>query len=275
MPHITLSNGCDMYYELHGDPGDRTLLLIHGLAATSILWKHHVQPLVDAGWRVLLADWPGNGESGPVECEFSLEMLSSSFMELADTLGVWEQPMVVCGHSAGGALAQMIYLAAPERVAGLVLLHSGFRFMDLRLLPFINAAMPAYTSVVFHPAVVGTAQAGVDLARSVAGTFLDEDHPVMLMLRIGLTSSEADVMIRQMRAFANMDIEGQLADIRVPTLIVSSRFDHIVPTNHARAMHDGIPGSELCVTNRIGHNAHVHYADETSAIIRDFLARNF
>lgn len=274
MSFLTLNNGNGIYYELHGD-AERTVMMIHGLGGGGMFWEPHIEPLVSAGWRVLIADWPGNCRSGDTVTEFSLEMLAGAFEELAERTGVLGRPVVICGHSAGGVLAQMIYHHAPEKIAGLVLLQTSARFMDKRLLPVVNTVMPTYLSVAFSPAAMGAAAVAIEAARFCGGLVFGKTHPAIILADIGVYATRNKNIAAETAAFANVDLDDRLGDIRVPTLVVGSRVDQVVPLSRVRALHAGIPGAELQIIERFGHNAALFHAGETSAMMLDFLRHRF
>ncbi|HOX29447.1 MAG TPA: alpha/beta hydrolase, partial [bacterium] len=228
-------------------------------------------PFVDAGWRVLTADWPGNGRSGDYDAECTVELIVDCFEELVERTVGWERPIVICGHSAGGAIAQMIYLRAPERTSALILLQTSSRFMDGGLLPAVNVFMPAYKAVLKHPAVVGAASTALRTLRDAGASFLNEDNSVMIYLETGAMLPENKHFAEEAEAFANLNLDGLLGEISAPTLIVGSCLDQVIPLGRVKALHRGIAGSELRVISRPGHNAVLHFADEVNVLMRDFL----
>ncbi|TDW95708.1 alpha/beta fold hydrolase [Dinghuibacter silviterrae] len=103
------------------------VVLLHGFAEDSTLWKHQVA-LLAPHYRVIAPDWPGSGLSplGPGEPPGAGEPSMESFAGLLHTLLVHERidRAVVIGHSMGGYVALAFAEAYPDFVAGLGLFHS-------------------------------------------------------------------------------------------------------------------------------------------------------
>lgn len=91
------------------------LVLIHGWAANRSIWQHVVPML--APRRVIAVDVPGFGMSTAAGDGFELEAVAEAIWDGLPTA----DPVVVIGHSMGGAVALQAAALAPERVAGLVL----------------------------------------------------------------------------------------------------------------------------------------------------------
>jgi pimeloyl-ACP methyl ester carboxylesterase len=83
------------------------------------MWADHLQPLADAGFRVLAMDLPGFGEA-PVPAIEDAPWLD--VLETMDVLGVHRATLV--GNSFGGAVAERVAVVAPERVLGLALISA-------------------------------------------------------------------------------------------------------------------------------------------------------
>lgn len=272
MSTLTLGNGSEMYYELHGG-APRTVMMIHGLGACGHFWTRHIEPLVEAGWRVLIADWPGSGRSGP--CESDLDLYADSFIKLAKHAGAWKQPLAICGHSAGGALAQMIYDRAPARVSALVLTQTGSRFIDPRLAPLVNKALPSAARAVYRPPFTNAASAALALIRKNASLFLSDGDPAAILLEVGDLASRGQNSAADTCALAKLDLSDRLCEISAPTLIIGARVDPVVPLQKLRLMQQAIPNSELRILEHFGHNACLLHHRESTAFILDFLSRHF
>ncbi|MEA2392239.1 MAG: 2-succinyl-6-hydroxy-2,4-cyclohexadiene-carboxylate synthase [Solirubrobacteraceae bacterium] len=91
-----------------------TVVLIHGFAGTGRAWEPVVERLDPERYTALAPDLRGHGAARDVR--------PVTFDACAgDALAVAEGPIVLCGYSMGGRIALHAALAAPERVAHLVL----------------------------------------------------------------------------------------------------------------------------------------------------------
>ena len=72
-----------------GTPGDPVIVLCHGWPESSHSWRHQIEPLVDAGWRVLVPDQPGYGaSSAPRQVDaYRSDRLSADLIALLDDVG--------------------------------------------------------------------------------------------------------------------------------------------------------------------------------------------
>lgn len=84
------------------------MLLLHGLGATSGVWR---------GYDGLAPDLPGHGTAA-WEPSYSFERHAVAVLPLLDGLG--DEPMTVVGHSMGGVVALALAALAPERVRRVV-----------------------------------------------------------------------------------------------------------------------------------------------------------
>lgn len=97
------------------------LLLLHGFPATRRLWSHVAPQLVNAGYRVLIPDLVGYGDSA-APAGLGIDMASQArwMLELLDRLGV-ARPVIIA-HDVGSAAAQLLVANAPQRIRGLAVL---------------------------------------------------------------------------------------------------------------------------------------------------------
>ncbi|MGZ4517705.1 MAG: alpha/beta fold hydrolase [Mycobacteriaceae bacterium] len=104
----------------HFGPSDGPpVLVLHGVSGHGARWWAVAEQLPHV--RVIAPDLRGHGRSPDVP-PWSIEQHVEDLLAVLDAEGV--ESAVVVGHSFGGAIAVHLARAAPERVAGLVLLDS-------------------------------------------------------------------------------------------------------------------------------------------------------
>jgi pimeloyl-ACP methyl ester carboxylesterase len=102
-----------LYTEVHGDPANPTLILLHGGGPASRTWKQQFSGLAGR-FHLVAPDLPGFGRSpGPVSVAGSAEAVA----ELVDRFA----PACLCGYSMGAFVAAQVAAERPEAVRRLVL----------------------------------------------------------------------------------------------------------------------------------------------------------
>ena len=103
------------------DVGDGpVVVLAHGFPELAYSWRHQIQPLVDAGYRVLVPDQRGYGGSSQPEAieAYDIESLTGDLVALLDDVGVDQAAFV--GHDWGSMLVWQTAVLHPDRVAAVV-----------------------------------------------------------------------------------------------------------------------------------------------------------
>ncbi|MDJ0787833.1 MAG: alpha/beta hydrolase [Myxococcota bacterium] len=124
MTRIETKDGFELYVEAHGE--GPPLLLSVGYCQTHENFRPQVEPLVAAGYRVVLWDYRGHGRSDSPE---SLDAYSID--HVVDDMGrvlEWAapgEPAILGGLSFGGLASLHFTLSHPERVKALLLFSSG------------------------------------------------------------------------------------------------------------------------------------------------------
>jgi pimeloyl-ACP methyl ester carboxylesterase len=111
-----------IHYWVAGAEDAPLIVLTHGAGMDHRMFDPQIEPLVDAGYRVLTWDVRGHGLSKPLGDEFTMELAAADLLALLDELAV-EQAILV-GQSMGGYISQYAYLAQPERVRALAMIGS-------------------------------------------------------------------------------------------------------------------------------------------------------
>lgn len=97
-----------------------TILLIHGFPETSYQFRHVIQPLADAGYRVIAPDYRGAGYSSKPLSGFTKDILAQDLHTLlVDEMGI-KEPVHVVGHDIGGMIAHAYVAQFPKDVASVI-----------------------------------------------------------------------------------------------------------------------------------------------------------
>ena len=117
------------------------IVLSHGFPELAYSWRHQVQPLVEAGFRVIVPDQRGYGASDAPSSigEYDLEHLTSDLAGILDLLNV--EKAVYAGHDWGGQVSWAMPVLYPGRTAGSIGVNTPYALFpgtDLLRLAFPN-----------------------------------------------------------------------------------------------------------------------------------------
>jgi pimeloyl-ACP methyl ester carboxylesterase len=272
---ITVS-GLDLALAEAGS-GGRPLLMVHGFCGAKEDFTEWLDKLSAEGWHAVAYDQRGHGQSAhPVgEASFSLPLMADDALAVADALG-WER-FVLHGHSMGGMVAQLVALAAPERMAGLILMDTGHG----RLTGFDPTLIELARQIVRD----GGMAALVEAQRAAGPGPLDApSHLRLCEERPGyrdfcddktrVASPEMwQAMIGEM--LSQPDRRGALAGLTMPVLVVVGEQDQGF-LGPSRAMAATMPDARLAVIPGGGHSPQFEapgpWWDAVSAFLSEVLA---
>lgn len=98
------------------------LLLLPGWPQSWYCWRHVMPLLVDAGYRVIVPDLRGMGDSAITAKGYDTTTLAADIAALAAACS--DQPLDVVGHDVGSWVAYALATDHPQRVKRLVLLDA-------------------------------------------------------------------------------------------------------------------------------------------------------
>jgi len=225
------------------DEGDGPpIVLVHGLPGGTGDWTPLPERLIAAGFRVIRYDRTGYGHSSR-RGSGNAHTVEANGEDLVALLRAMQlEPAVLVGWSYGGGVAQSAAAAAPEQVAGLVLVGS-----DGPTSPSFGGFARVFelTTPVRRWAVASgfPARIGVRVwARSFFGDAVPEWWPEYAMSVIGAPGM-IDTWTAEVRDFDPSTIPA--GRIVVPTTVVQGALDSIVPPAVGTALKDQIANASL------------------------------
>jgi pimeloyl-ACP methyl ester carboxylesterase len=115
------TNGIQLHTALSGPLHGEPVFLLHGFPEAWFGWENQIEPLVKAGFRVIVPDQRGyNLSSKPDGVEhYQMNLLVDDILGLADGFGI--DRFYLAGHDFGAMVSWSLALHAPERVKSLVI----------------------------------------------------------------------------------------------------------------------------------------------------------
>jgi pimeloyl-ACP methyl ester carboxylesterase len=109
-------NGIELAVGEHGPADGPVVVLLHGFPELGFSWRNQIEPLVAAGYRLLVPDLRGFGDSDAPDAvqEYAVDVLARDVLGLLDHAGA-DQGTVI-GHDWGADLAWKTAWLHPERV---------------------------------------------------------------------------------------------------------------------------------------------------------------
>jgi len=270
--NVRLADGVLLNVEEVGD-GFPLIVLHGGPGLDHSMFRPYLDPLGDE-FRLLYLDERGQGRSDRVDPEtLSLEVFARDVDLIAEALGF--ERFAVLGHSFGAIIATK---HATELGTAAAYVISGGGDSSDALLDDVHASLEA----------MGEAGDAIEASWEQEKTVTTEDE-LKELLRTQMpfhfagdpppgygddTVGTPDVL----RHFANIgygdfDYTPVLSRVSSPTLVIVGARDRTTTPRAARALHEGIAGSELVVLPGVGHMSFVETPEPYIEAVRTFLRK--
>lgn len=231
-------NGISLHVAEHG--AGVPVLLLHGWPDSGFLWRHQVPYLVDHGFRVIVPDLRGFGQSErPAGVgAYALQNVIADVAGILDALGI--QTAHVVGHDWGAAVAWLTAMFIPDRMRRLVVLSVPHPLAPAT----IRQREMAWYQLLFQFEGIAEAQLQANdwaLFRTFSRGEGDQDRYIADLSRPGaLTAS-----LNWYRANLAPRMPGprrELPPVTVPTLGIWSTGDHYLDGERMRMSGDCVAG---------------------------------
>jgi 3-oxoadipate enol-lactonase len=249
-------------YEAAGDPARTPLLFLHGVGGAARAWRGQTKAFSDR-YRAIAWDMPGYGGSAP--------LTTVSVPTLADALQAFLQQIrakrpVLVGHSIGGMIVQQWLTKYPREAAAVVLAQTSpafgkaegdwqKQFIEARLGPLDRGeTMKSLAPSLVRELVGDNPDAGgMELARDCMGSVPEASYRAMMLALLGFDQRKA------------------LANIVVPTLVLSGSKDKNAPAPMMAKMATYIPASTYVELEGAGHLVNLERPRAFDAALDQFL----
>lgn len=240
------------YLEYQGGAGSKApLLLIHGAGAKGVAWPAAIRSI--PGRRVITLDLPGHGRSAGVSRQSVLEY-ARDVVEFMHALNL--PPVVLCGHSMGGAICLQIALLAPRRVKAIVGIST-------------SAVCNLPEEIMHGMADTEQKEVVVDhLCRRLISPLTDERK--LGPTKKAMLENRAGILFNDLRTCLDYNLDAELIKLDLPVLIISGKWDRFILPAYSRHLAQNISGARFASMNG-GHLLPQEQPDELAQEMQKFL----
>jgi pimeloyl-ACP methyl ester carboxylesterase len=252
----SLGNGVDLAYDVIGTLSQPVVMPILGITDNMTDWPDRLcAPFVEAGYCVVRHECRDMGWSTQMDgAQYGMEHIVDDVIALMDHFGIGAAHFI--GYSFGGAIAQLLALAAPNRAQSLVLLQS--TNYNPSLPPRSATVLETMSNACLQYPTVAEAVAAIKAVRlacngSVHAMSDDEAQRA--------AERSVDRAYRPLGTARMIEARKRTAPfyersaaIRSPTLVIQGSDDPIFPRGHGEDIAQRIPGAKLVYLRGAGHN---------------------
>ncbi len=254
--------------------GERAIVFAHGFGCDQNMWRF-VAPEFEDRFRVVTFDYIGMGgtDASAYDAEkyASLDGFADDVIAIAGALDL--EDAVLVGHSVSSMIGAIAVRRAPERFSKLVMVAPSPRYIDEmgpdgaivyrggfgaaqieELLEFLDTNHMGWSEAM-APTIMGNADRP-ELGEELTNAFCRTDP---------------EIAKRFARATFLSDNREDLAEVKVPTLVLQCRDDVIAPDEVGVYTAEQLPDATLVRLEATGHCPNLSAPEETVRAIRAFV----
>jgi len=242
MPRMSVGD-CSLHVERHGD--GFPVMLVSGLGGLASYWQDQIRSF-SKHFSTITHDHRGMGQSDHVVMKYTVEKMAEDVLAIMDKCEIEKAHIV--GHSTGGAIAQVLAIEHPKRVAAVVIAASWpkpdayFRRHFMMRREILQGLGPlAYiqnASLSLYP-----------------HAWVAENNEKLRGIEAQLIASfpPTEIMLSRIEAVMAFDRTADLGRIKAPTMVVAAADDNVTPAYYSEALGRAIPNAEIKMFPSGGH----------------------
>jgi len=220
-------------------PDSPTIVLLHAVGCTGLLtWYPAIRPLSER-FRVVTLDqrWHGRGIQSD---EFSLRDCADDVAALVEVLDLG--PVLVAGYSMGSIIAQRVWRQHPEITAGLILCATTDRFRATVAERMFHQGLEV---AMVGARGVSRSRTAVRASRSAASALDIASSDIHDWALAQMRSTSPWAVGQAVAALGRHHSSPWLSRIDVPTAVVVTCDDKVIPARRQLALARRIPGATI------------------------------
>ena len=236
-----------------------TILFLHAFPLDAWMWQPQIDALAGEA-RLVAPDFPGFGGTKAAGDVMTMDAAADAAVRALDEAGASDA--VVCGLSMGGYVALAFWRRHRDRVTGLILANTKAGADD-------DAGRDRRAALAQRLRSEGN-QFLLDSPPPLLSDVASDDLWEAVKADIGRQPPDA-IAAASLGMAERVDSTGDLPHIDVPTLVIVSDGDTLIPAAASIPMADLIPGAKLHDIQGAGHLSNLEQPERFSALLREHL----
>lgn len=254
----------NLFYQEMGK--GRSVILLHGLAASHHDWKWLAADLINQGFKAYYPDLPGHGASpGPIDpncfnVNFIIDRLISWIEQVEISL-----PLTLIGHSLGGYLCLGLVKYFGSHVTKLVLVSPLYTPNQIFILSRMALKYPILGELSLRLVKVPLITTYLKVTEPLYGKY-----PPEARLQTALDFKQTDpASMRYPNSIK--DLSTELAEIHCPTLVIWGKHDSVLMPKFQSFLTGEIPKARGFTFENCGHEPHFTKMERFNPLVLSFL----
>jgi pimeloyl-ACP methyl ester carboxylesterase len=256
-------NGIKLAYDDVGN--GPAMLLVHGFPLNRRMWHPQINALVAAGYRAIIPDLRGFGDSAAPDGPYSMDLFADDLITLLDHLEI--DTATVAGMSMGGYILLNLLERYPQRISAACFCQTRANADDeagkshrLQLAQEAREKGPQVIADLFLPLLL------TDESLAQRPRLVEEVYGWM----VGTATTGLAGGLLAMRE--RKDYTPLLPTFYLPCLAIGGIVDKIVPPAILDVFKDGLPSCRTALIPDAGHMANLEAPGPFNAALLGFLA---
>src|SRR6201746_1339675 len=237
------------------------LVLLHSLLSDRASFDKIV-PGCSSAFRVMVPELPGFGESQAVSGGLAAvaDRMAGAIDDCADG-----EDVIVLGNGYGGFVTLQMAIRHPNIATKLILADCGAAFSEAGREAFRNMAAASKAKGL-------SAITDVAMRRLFAPDFQERHPELMADRREAFLRTDPEVFRAACNALAELDLRPELAQVKVPVLVLVGEHDEATPPPMSHEIAAGLPQARLTIIPGCAHVPQLQAPAALLAASGDFLS---
>ncbi len=245
-----------------------TVIFLQGSGPGASGWmnfRYNAQHFVDQGFRVIIPDLPGFGDSDKPDLDYTLDFFVECVVAFMDQIDIG--PASFVGNSLGGAISLGVALAHPERTEKLILMGCG-GLEDIEVYFGTMKGIQAMTKVP-----LGSPEFTPEYLKDVLKLIVfDPKHITNELIeeRFRILETQNASVFGRMKI---PNLSNRLNEIKTPVLGFWGANDQFCPLSGAATLVQGCSNAKMITLSQCGHWVMIEHPELFNQECTNFLSQ--